>query len=99
MNPNMVKKIQRMQREMMEAQKQLEATEFTGTAAGVVEVTVLGSKEVLKVSINKDAIDSIDDLEMIEDTIVAALNNAFENVDNETQRVMSQFQMPGGFGF
>ena len=95
MNPNMVKKIQRMQREMMEAQKKLEETEFTGTAAGVVDVTVLGNKQVLKVTINKDAIDSIDDLEMIEDTIVAALNNAFDNVDEETQRVMSQFQMPG----
>ena len=97
MNPNMVKKIQRMQREMMEAQKKLEETEFTGPAAGVVDVVVLGSKEVLKVSINKDAIDSLDDLEMIEDTIVAALNNAFKNVDDETQRVMSQFQMPGMF--
>ena len=95
MNPNMVKKIQRMQREMMEAQKKLEETEFTGTAAGVVDVTVLGNKQVLKVTINKDAIESIDDLEMIEDTIVAALNNAFDNVDEETQRVMSQFQMPG----
>ena len=97
MNPNMVRKIQRMQKEMMEAQKRLEETEFTGTAAGVVDVTVLGSKEVLKVTINKDAIDSLDDLEMIEDTIVAALNNAFKNVDDETQRVMSQFQMPGMF--
>ena len=97
MNPNMVKKIQRMQREMMEAQKKLEETEFTGTSAGVVDVVVLGSKEVLKVTINKDAIDSLDDLEMIEDTIVAALNNAFKNVDDETQRVMSQFQMPGMF--
>ena len=95
MNPNMVKKIQRMQREMMEAQKKLEETEFSGTAAGVVDVTVLGNKQVLKVTINKDAIDSLDDLEMIEDTIVAALNNAFDNVDEETQRVMSQFQMPG----
>ena len=97
MNPNMVKKIQRMQREMMEAQKKLEETEFSGTAAGVVDVTVLGSKEVLKVTINKEAIESIDDLEMIEDTIVAALNDAFKNVDDETQRVMSQFQMPGMF--
>ena len=97
MNPNMVKKIQRMQREMMEAQRKLEETEFTGTAAGVVDVVVLGSKEVLKVTINKDAVDSLDDLEMIEDTIVAALNNAFKNVDDETQRVMSQFQMPGMF--
>ena len=97
MNPNMVKKIQRMQREMMEAQKKLEETEFTGTAAGVVDVTVLGSKEVLKVTINKDAIDSLDDLEMIEDTIVAALNNAFKNVADATQRVMSQFHLPGMF--
>lgn len=95
MNPNMIKKIQRMQREMMEAQKNLEQTEFTGTAAGVVEVTVLGSKEVLKVSINRDAIESIDELDMIEDTIVAALNDAFNKVDSETQRIMSQYQIPG----
>lgn len=95
MNPNMIKKIQRMQKEMMEAQKNLEVTEFTGTAAGVVDVTVLGSKEVLKVTINRDAIESLDELDMIEDTIVAALNDAFNKVDEETQRIMSQYQIPG----
>lgn len=95
MNPNMIKKIQRMQKEMMEAQRKLEETEFEGTAAGVVNVTVLGSKEVLKVSINKDAIESIDELDMIEDTIVAAINDAFNKVDAEAQRIMSQYQIPG----
>lgn len=101
MNPQMVKKLQKMQREMEQAQRDLEEMIFEGTASGVVTVEVKGSKEVVRVKINKDAIDSLDDLDMIEDIIVAAINDAMKKVDSKTQEVMGQFTagLPGGFGF
>lgn len=101
MNPQMVKKIQKMQREMEQAQRDLEEMVFEGTASGVVTVEVKGSKEVLRVKINKDSIDSLDDLDMIEDIIVAAINDAMRKIDAKTQEVMGRFTagLPGGFGF
>lgn len=101
MNPQMIKKIQKMQREMEQAQRDLEEMTFEGTASGVVTVEVKGSKEVLRVKINKDAIESLDDLDMVEDIIVAAINDAMRKIDAKTQEVMGRFTagMPGGFGF
>lgn len=101
MNPQMIKKIQKMQREMEQAQRDLEEMVFEGTASGVVTVEVKGSKEVLRVKINKDSIDSLDDLDMIEDIIVAAINDAMRKIDAKTQEVMGKFTagLPGGFGF
>ena len=101
MNPQMVKKIQKMQREMEQAQRDLEEMVFEGIASGVVTVEVKGSKEVLRVKINKDSIDSLDDLDMIEDIIVAAINDAMRKIDAKTQEVMGRFTagLPGGFGF
>lgn len=99
MNPAMIKKIQKMQRDMMAAQKELEARSFEGTSGGVVTVEMLGTKEVTKISINKDAIEGKDDLDLLEDVLIAAINDAMKKVDEETSRVMGQFQVPGGFGF
>lgn len=100
MNPQMIKKIQKMQRDMQEAQKQIEETVFEGSSAGVVTVEIYGSKEVKKININREAIESLDDLDMIEDIIVAALNDAMNKVDEHTAKVMSQFTGGmGGFGF
>lgn len=101
MNPQMIKKIQKMQREMEQAQRDLEEMTFEGTASGVVTVEVKGSKEVLRVNINRDAIESLDDLDMVEDIIVAAINDAMRKIDEKTQEVMGRFTagMPGGFGF
>lgn len=101
MNPQMIKKIQKMQREMEQAQRELEEMVFEGTASGVVTVEVKGSKEVVRVKINKDAIESLDDLDMVEDIIVAAINDAMRKIDTKTQEVMGRFTagMPGGFGF
>jgi len=100
MNPGMLKKIQKMQKEMLETQKELENTVFTGTAAGVVTVQMMGTKEVIGISIDPDAFESKEDIEMIQDTIVAAVNNASSNVDRETEAKMSKYaNMMGGFGF
>ena len=101
MNPGMMNKLRKMQRELLEAQKKIEATEFVGTAGGgMVKITVLGNKVVQKVEIDRDAVTGPEDLEMVEDTIVAALNDAFNKVDKETERVLAPLQAGlGGFGF
>lgn len=101
MNPQMINKLRKMQKEMMEAQKALAEKVFVGSSGGVVEVEVKGSKELLRVKINKEAIVDFDDLELLEDVIVAAVNDAMCNIDEETERTMSKFTggMPGGMGF
>lgn len=100
MNPAMIKKLQKMQKDMVEAQKNLEASIFYGTAGGkTVEVEFNGGKVMQKITINKEAMDSLDDLDMIEDTIVLAINDCMRNIDDETEQVMGQFTnaMPGMF--
>ena len=93
---NLMKQAQKMQRQMEEQQKELEAKEFTATAGGgAVEVTVSGKREVTKVKLDEEAVDP-DDVEMLEDLIVAALNEALEKVDAESSSAMSK--LTGGMG-
>lgn len=99
MNPAMMNKIRKMQKEMMEAQKRLEESVFTGTAGGgMVKVEVKGDKTILSIDIDEDILNP-DDKEMIQDTILMALNDAMRKVDEETQDVMGAFTggMPGFF--
>lgn len=89
-----------MQRQMEESQKELETKEFTAKAGGgAVSVTVLGSREVKEVKIDKEVVDP-DDVEMLEDLIVAAVNEAMKQVDDANQASMSKMTGGlGGFGF
>ena len=93
---NLMKQAQRMQRQMEENQKALEEKEFSATAGGgAVEVTVSGKKVVTKVKLDKDAVDP-DDVEMLEDLIVAATNEALRKVEQESTSMMSK--LTGGMG-
>ena len=93
---NLMKQAQRMQRQMEEAQKQMETMEATATAGGgAVEVTVSGKKEVLKVKLKEEVVDP-DDIEMLEDLIVAATNEALRKVDEASASAMSK--LTGGLG-
>ena len=93
MNQQAMMRLKKMQKQMMEAQAKLEASVFTGTAGGgMVTVEVKGTHEVLKVTIDPDALESKEDIEMIEDSIVAALNDANKKLENESQKLL------GGFG-
>lgn len=92
-----------MQRQMEEQAKEMETKEFTATAGGgAVEVTISGAKKILKVKLDEEVVDP-DDIEMLEDLIVAAVNEAIEKVDEESSSSMSKFtggmggQMPGLF--
>ena len=93
---NLMKQAQRMQRQMEEAQKQMEEMEMTASAGGgAVEVTVSGKKEVLKVKLAQEVVDP-DDIEMLEDLIVAATNEALRKVEEASQQSMSK--ITGGLG-
>lgn len=94
---NMMKQAQRMQRQMEEAQKEIEEKEFTATAGGgAVEVKMSGKKELLSVTLDEDVVDP-DDIEMLQDLIVAAVNSALKMVDETTEENLSKFT--GGFPF
>ena len=93
MNQQQMMRLKKMQKQMMEAQEKLENSEFVGTAGGVVSVTVKGNHEVVKVSIDKEAVE--DDLEMVEDMIALALNDANKKIEAESQKLLGGF---GGLG-
>ena len=85
-----------MQRQMEEGQKELETKEFTAAAGGgAVEVTVTGKKELVNVKLSEEVVDP-DDIEMLQDLIVAAANEALRKVDEENAAIMSK--MTGGLG-
>ncbi|MCR5508078.1 MAG: YbaB/EbfC family nucleoid-associated protein [Lachnospiraceae bacterium] len=93
---NLMKQAQRMQKQMEESQKALEEKEFTAAAGGgAVEVTVSGKKEVTKVSLKEEVVDP-DDIEMLEDLIMAAVNEALRKVEEESASSMSK--LTGGMG-
>lgn len=93
---NLMKQAQKMQKQMEENQKALEEKEFTATAGGgAVEVTISGKKEVTKVKISEDAVDP-DDVEMLEDLIMAATNEALRKVEDEAAKAMGK--LAGGLG-
>ena len=85
---NLMKQAQKMQRQMEENQKALEEKEFTASAGG-------GAVEVTKVSLSEEVVDP-DDIEMLEDLIVAATNEALRKVEEESAAVMSK--LTGGLG-
>ena len=93
---NLMKQAQKMQRQMEEQAKEMETKEFTATAGGgVVEATVTGTKKLVKLKLEEEAVDP-DDVEMLEDMIVAAVNEAMDKVDEESASSMSKFT--GGMG-
>ena len=85
-----------MQRQMEEQQKEMAEKEFSATAGGgAVEITVSGSKEIKAVKLDPEAVDP-DDVEMLQDLIIAAANEALKKVDEEQAAQMGK--MTGGFG-
>ena len=98
--PNaMMRQVQKMQDAIREKQAELEAKEYTGTASGeLVTVTMTGKHEVTAVKIKPEAVDP-DDIEMLEDLIVAAANEALRKVEEESGAAMSKLTggMPGMF--
>ncbi len=93
---NLMKQAQRMQRQMEEGQKDLEVKEFSASVGGgAVEVKVNGKKEVLAVNISKEVVDP-DDVEMLQDLVLAAVNEAIKQADDANNELMGK--MTGGLG-
>ncbi len=93
---NLMKQAQRMQRQMEEGQKELETKEFVAAAGGgAVEATVSGKKELLKIVLNEEVVDS-EDVEMLQDLIVAAVNEALRKAEEASNELMGK--MTGGLG-
>ena len=98
---NLMKQAQKMQRQMEEATKELEDTEVSATAGGgAVEVTVSGKKEVTKIKLDEEVVDP-DDIEMLEDLIMAATNEALRKMEEQSQASMAKITggMPTGMPF
>lgn len=99
---NMMKQMQKMQRNMAKIQEELAQTPVEGTAGGgVVKVTVNGANQVLSVELAPEVVDP-DDIEMLQDLIVAAANDAINNTQKLSEERMGALtkgmKLPGGMG-
>ena len=93
----MLKQAQALQKDMMKVKDEIEKSEFTGESS-LVKVTVKGTKELVKVEINAEGGLDSDDIEMLQDMIVVAVNDANKKVDKTTESKMSKFgNIPGLF--
>ena len=98
MNQQQMMRLRKLQKQMEEAQAKLEATVFKGTAGGgVVSVEVKGSHEVVSVTIDPEA--AKDDIEMVQDMVVIALNDAIKKIEEESSKIMGGCGGGLGFGF
>ena len=94
---NLMKQAQRMQRQMEEGQKALETKEFVGTAGGgAVEAKGSGSKELLALTLKEEIVDP-EDIETLQDAILAAVNEAMRQADEASAALMKG--MTGGLPF
>ena len=90
---------QKMQRELQKAQDALAEKEFKITKAGLVTITVYGSKEIKSIEIEEDGYDK-DNKEMVEELIVSGINELFEQIDDESRAISEKITGGrGGFGF
>ncbi|NMD72768.1 YbaB/EbfC family nucleoid-associated protein [Bacillus sp. DNRA2] len=96
----MMKQMQKMQKQMAKAQEELGEKRIEGTAGGVVTVIVTGHKEVVEVNIKPEAVDP-DDVEMLQDLVLAATNDALKKAEELVNNTMGQFtkgmNLPGLF--
>ena len=90
-DPNaMMRQVQKMQEALKARSEELEGREFTGTASGeMVSVTMTGKHQVTAVKIKPEAVDP-DDIEMLEDLVAAAVNDAIRQVDETTESEMGK---------
>lgn len=83
---NMMKKMQKMQKELEKSQQEMEEKVFTSTAGGgSIEVKANGKNEILEVNIDEAVVDS-DDVEMLEDLILVAVNDVLKQIEDENQK-------------
>ena len=98
---NMMRQAQKMQQEFMKMQQELESTKFEFTSGGgAVKATIVGTRELQSIEIKPEVVDP-DDVEMLQDLIVAAVNGALKLADDKTSQSMAKLNgglpgFPGG---
>jgi len=89
-NANMIKQAQKMQQQMLQMQQEMESKEYEATAGGgMVTAAVNGKHELLRLSIDPEAVDP-EDVEMLQDMVIAAVNEAMRKADSEASANMSK---------
>ena len=94
----LMRQAQNLQKDMLKTKEELDKMEFTSTSS-FVTVKVNGKKDVLSVKITPDADFEVSDMEILEEMIQVAINDAFKQVDKETEKKMGKYSsmMPGMF--
>lgn len=97
---NMMKQMQQMQKKMMKAQDELHEMTFEASVGGgMVTVTANGKKEITDININEEVVDP-EDVEMLQDLVLAAMNDVLNQIEERTNETMGQFtkglNLPGG---
>ena len=97
----MIRQAQKMQDEISELQEEIEAREFSATAGGgAVQVVVTGKKSIKSLTIQPEVVDP-EDIEMLQDLVISAINEAINNVEEPTETEMSKItggvSLPGLF--
>ena len=96
---NLMKQAQRMQRQIEDGQKELETKEFTATTGGgAVTATVNGKKELVSLKLQEEIVDP-EDVETLQDSIIAAVNEAVKQAEAANEALMSQLNGFGGLPF
>lgn len=91
----LMKQAKKMQADMEESQRELQSKEFdASTGGGAVYVKVNGSKQIVEIKIDKDVVDP-DDVEMLQDLIMTAINEVMKKVDDATNSEMGKYNIPG----
>lgn len=98
---NMMKQMEKLQKNMEEQKAQVEAQEFEAAAGGgVVKVTINGKKEITAIELDPEVVDA-DDIETLTDLLIAAVNSAITTSEAEMEKAMGQFtqglNIPGLF--
>ena len=93
----MMREAQKIQKEMMKEKEEIDATIYEGESS-FVHVKVNGKKEVIEIKIDQESMDK-DDIEMLQDILQVAINDAFKKVDADTEKRMGKYTkgMPGLF--
>lgn len=97
----MIKQAQQMQEKMEEKQEELKTKEFSSTAGGgAVEVKMNGSKEIVSLKLKPEVVDP-DDIEMLEDLVISAVNECIRTIEEQTSKEMDSItgglNVPGMF--
>ena len=93
---NMMKQAQKMQQDFLKMQEELESAKYEYTSGGgAVKATMIGTRKLESIEINPDVVDP-EDVEMLQDLILAAVNGAIKEADDKTNAAMGKLQ--GGLG-